>query len=129
VRPFWQRASVLAVPLETGGGTRIKILESFAAGVPVVSTPIGCEGINGRHGEHLLVASREQFADALTTVLMAPAAAAERAVAARQLAEQEYDWRAIGARAAEQALAAAGDGRRCRATPSGVGMPAEVSAR
>ena len=59
VRPYWERASLLAVPLEAGGGTRIKILESFAAGVPVVSTPVGCEGIAGRHGEHLLVAPRE----------------------------------------------------------------------
>ena len=56
---------MLAVPLEAGGGTRLKILEAFAAGLPVVSTPVGCEGIDGVHEEHLLVADRSQFADAI----------------------------------------------------------------
>ena len=44
VIPYLREASVLAVPLEAGGGTRLKILEAFAAGLPVVSTPVGCEG-------------------------------------------------------------------------------------
>jgi glycosyltransferase involved in cell wall biosynthesis len=129
VRPYWQRASLLAVPLEAGGGTRIKIVESFAAGVPVVSTPIGCEGIAGRHGEHLLVASRDDFAGAVTAVLTDPAAAAVRAAAARFLAEREYDWWAIGARAAAHVLAAAADGRACAVAARPIPIQAEVSAR
>jgi len=128
VRPYWQRASLLAVPLEAGGGTRIKIVEAFAAGVPVVSSPIGCEGIDGRDGEHLLIAPRDAFADAVTAVLTDPGAAAARAEAARQLAERHYDWWAIGARAAEHALAAASD-RRMRGVPAAARIQAEVTAR
>ena len=128
VRPYWQRASLLAVPLEAGGGTRIKIVEAFAAGVPVVSSPIGCEGIAGRDGEHLLIAPRDAFADAVTAVLTDPGAAAARAGAARQLAERHYDWWAIGARAAEHALAAASD-RRMRGVPAAARIQAEVTAR
>jgi glycosyltransferase involved in cell wall biosynthesis len=101
VRPYWEQADMLAVPLETGGGTRIKILESFAAGVPVVSTPIGCEGIDARHPEHLLIARREEFAGAVIQGLRDPLAAAARAASARALARRHYDWGSIGARAAE----------------------------
>jgi polysaccharide biosynthesis protein PslH len=129
VRPYWQRASLLAVPLEAGGGTRIKIVESFAAGVPVVSTPIGCEGIAARHGEHLLVAGKDAFADAVTAVLTDTAGAVSRAIAARLLAEREYDWWAIGARAAEHALAAAADGRTSRVPAHDMRILPEVSAR
>jgi glycosyltransferase involved in cell wall biosynthesis len=101
VRPYWEQADLLAVPLETGGGTRIKILEAFAAGVPVVSTPVGCEGIDARHPEHLLIASRDRFADAVVESLGDSMGAIERAANARVLARQQYDWGAIGARAAE----------------------------
>ena len=45
-RPFWSRAAVSVVPLLAGGGTRLKILESAACGVPVVSTAIGAEGLD-----------------------------------------------------------------------------------
>ena len=129
VAPYWQRASLLAVPLEAGGGTRIKIVEAFAAGVPVVSSPIGCEGIAGRDGEHLLIASRDRFADAVAAVLTDPAAAAVRAEAARVLSERHYDWWAIGARAAEHALSAAAD-RPARGLPATARrITAEVGAR
>src|SRR5262249_61440473 len=112
VRPHGQRASLLAVPLETGGGTRIKILEAFAAGVPVVSTLVGCEGIAAANGEHLLVAPREAFAASVIDVLENPAAAKTRAAAARALAEQEYDWWSIGARAAERLMLVASGNHR-----------------
>jgi glycosyltransferase involved in cell wall biosynthesis len=97
--PYFRGAHVLAVALEAGGGTRLKILEAFAAGLPVVSTAVGCEGIDGVHEQHLLVAGRAQFADALVQVLLDPAAAAERAARAQELARQSYDWSAVGRRA------------------------------
>jgi glycosyltransferase involved in cell wall biosynthesis len=56
ITPYLADASLLAVPLATGGGTRHKILESFAAGLPVVSTPVGCEGIAAVDGRELIVA-------------------------------------------------------------------------
>ena len=65
IKPHLDQAKVLAVPLDSGGGTRLKILEAFAAGLPVVSTPIGCEGLGVRHGEHLIVVDRNDFADGI----------------------------------------------------------------
>ena len=115
VVPYFRSAHVLAVPLEAGGGTRLKILEAFAAGLPVVSTPVGCEGIDGIHDEHLLVADRPQFADAIVRVLLDPAAARERADRAQQLAQQFYDWSVVGRRAVDAvACASAAIGGRPR---------------
>src|SRR6516162_6324246 len=56
VRPYLERAAVSVVPLRIGGGTRLKIYEAMAMGIPVVSTAIGAEGLPVRHGEHLLIA-------------------------------------------------------------------------
>jgi len=99
VMPHLQEASCLAVPLEVGGGTRLKILEAFAAGLPVVSTPVGCEGIEARHGVELVVATREGFGDALVALLEDPSAGERMAKCARSLVVERYDWKAIGASA------------------------------
>ena len=93
---YFEQSSLLAVPLDSGGGTRLKILEAFAAGLPVVSTPVGCEGIDCRHGEHLWVAERDQFAAGLLEAIEAPQLAAEFAERGRALAEATYDWSVIG---------------------------------
>jgi glycosyltransferase involved in cell wall biosynthesis len=105
VRPYLAEASLLAVPLDAGGGTRLKILEAFAAGLPVVSTAIGCEGIAAEHGRHLTVAERPGFADAVATVLRDPESAGRRAAAARELASCVYDWRVVGSGALSAVLA------------------------
>jgi glycosyltransferase involved in cell wall biosynthesis len=90
--PYLRRSAMLVVPLHSGSGMRVKILEAFARGIPVVSTTIGVEGIEARNGEHLLVAdSPEAFAGAVMDVLHDPVAAAARATAARRLVEERYD--------------------------------------
>jgi glycosyltransferase involved in cell wall biosynthesis len=99
VVPFYREASAFVVPLEAGGGTRLKILEAFAAGVPVLSTPIGCEGIDGRANEHLVVAERAAFVNAAVRLLERPVEGEALARAARQLANDRYDWTVVGARA------------------------------
>ena len=96
---YLEQASVLAVPLDSGGGTRLKILEAFTAGLPVVSTPVGCEGIDCRHGEHLWVAERDWFAEGLLEAIDAPQLATEFAERGRKLAEETYDWSVVGKRA------------------------------
>ncbi|MBL6707233.1 MAG: glycosyltransferase, partial [Planctomycetaceae bacterium] len=101
VGAYLEQASILAVPLDSGGGTRLKILEAFAAGLPVVSTPVGCEGIECRHGEHLWVTDRSRFAEGLLDALNAPQLATEFAERARTLAEETYDWSVIGKSACE----------------------------
>src|SRR4029077_17036518 len=56
VRPFYREALAAVVPLNVGGGSRLKILEAMAAGVPVVSTRLGVEGLNVNDGENILLA-------------------------------------------------------------------------
>ena len=109
VGPYWQDAHLLAVPLQAGGGTRLKILEAFAAGVPVVSTPMGCEVIVGADERHLLVVPRHQFTEGILSVLSDRAMAESLARAARALAREVFDWSIVGRNAVvavEAALAA-----------------------
>ncbi len=94
--PYLQDAHVLAVPLNSGGGTRLKILEAFAAGLPVVSTPVGCEGLGVTHGEQLLIADRECFADTIATLLNDEPQGTRLASEARRLVRQRFDWLTIG---------------------------------
>lgn len=92
LEPFWMNASALAVPILSGGGVRVKILEAMAMGVPVVSTTIGCEGLAVRHGEHLLVADTpKDFALACAAVLQDENLARDLARNARQLIVERYD--------------------------------------
>lgn len=93
VRPFLARSSALAVPLRIGGGSRLKILEALASGVPVVSTAVGAEGLRLRAGEHLdVVASETDMPAALLRVLRDPDAAAARCHRGREVVLQEYGW-------------------------------------
>jgi glycosyltransferase involved in cell wall biosynthesis len=101
VRPHLAEAHVIAVPLESGGGSRLKILEAFAAGVPVVSTPVGCEGLAVMSDQHLIIVPRERIADAVVSLLRDPSRARRLAQQARQLVEREYDWAAVGSRASD----------------------------
>ncbi len=55
VSPYYRQATVCLAPIRFGGGTRVKIIEAFAHGRPVVSTTVGCEGLDVVPGEHLLV--------------------------------------------------------------------------
>lgn len=97
VLPYYRRAAVAVVPLRSGGGTRLKILEAFAAGTPVVSTRVGAEGLDVVDGRHLLLAdSPEEFAAAVGRLLIDPGMRAELAQRGRHLVEQRYDWPMLG---------------------------------
>ena len=92
--PYLRESAMLVVPLHSGSGMRVKILEAFSRGIPVVATTIGIEGIDARHNEHLLVADgADAFAQAVVNILHDPIAARQRATAARRLVEQQYDRR------------------------------------
>jgi sugar transferase (PEP-CTERM/EpsH1 system associated) len=99
VAPYYQRSAVCVTPLRAGGGTRLKILEAMALGRPVVSSTVGCEGLDVRDGEHLLIAdSPEQFARQ-TARLLSDERLCERIVRqARQLVEERYDWEVVAQR-------------------------------
>jgi len=93
VRPYYQRARVSAVPLRSGGGTRLKILESMAFGTPVVSTRVGCEGLAVEDGRNILVAdSPADFARRICDVIQSASQWQALSQAGRQLVEEQYDW-------------------------------------
>lgn len=93
VLPYFRKADVLVVPLRYGAGTRIKILEAIAAGIPVVTTSKGCEGVEVTNGEHLLVAdSPEEFASAVQRVIEDDNLRNSITQNARELVERNYSW-------------------------------------
>jgi len=97
VRPYVLGARVCPVPLRSGSGTRLKILEAFAARRPVVSTRIGAEGIAVTDEENLLLADDpEAFAAAVIRVVKDAELSGRLGEAGRALAEERYSWRAIG---------------------------------
>jgi glycosyltransferase involved in cell wall biosynthesis len=116
VLPFFHQSHVLAVPLQAGGGTRLKILEAFAAGLPVVSTPIGCEGLGTHHGEQLLVADRAGFAAAIVRLLRNAEEARQLADRARPFVRERYDWSVVGDDACD-AVASAAETSRMEPAP------------
>ena len=108
VRPHLADATVLAVPLFQGGGTHLKVLEAFAAGLPVVSTTKGAEGLGARDGTHLLVAeTAAEFVEAALAVWRRPALGARLRAEARALVARRFSWQAVGA-AVRPAIAALG---------------------
>lgn len=102
VRPYVHRAAVSVVPLLVGGGTRLKILESMAMGKAIVSTTIGCEGIDARDGDTIRFADTpEQFARTVVELLASPEARVGLGTRARAFVEANYRWSAILSRVAE----------------------------
>ena len=99
VRPCFAEATAMPVPLFQGGGTRLKVLEAFAAGVPVVSTTKGVEGLGVRDGMHLLIAeSAADFVDALIAIWRDPTLADRLTANARVLVAERFSWETVGMR-------------------------------
>ncbi|MGV3658749.1 MAG: glycosyltransferase [Prosthecobacter sp.] len=93
VQPHVHACSLIAVPLLAGGGTRIKIFEAMAMGVPVVSTTIGAEGLPVQHGAEIQIADTpEDFATQTALLLTDTAAATALAMRARALMERRFGW-------------------------------------
>lgn len=97
VRPYYASAVAAVVPLRSGSGTRLKILEAMAAGVPVVSTRLGAEGIEAEKNIHLLLADTEhEFTEAISSIVASPQTRNQLSHAGRTLACKLYDWSVIG---------------------------------
>lgn len=97
VRPFYASAAAVVVPLRVASGTRLKILEAMAAGVPVVSTRLGAEGIDVTQNVHLLLAdTNAEIISALDWIVTSTETSSRLASAARNLVVQRYDWATIG---------------------------------
>jgi len=87
------RAQVAVVPLLAGSGTRFKILEAWAAALPVVSTSIGAEGLPARDGEHLLLADTpEAFIAAVSRLLTCKDLRSALGNSGRKLLEKDFTW-------------------------------------
>lgn len=105
VRPYLWKSSLSIVPLRVGGGTRLKIFEAMAAGIPVVSTTIGAEGLPAKHGNTIQIAdSGAAFADECLALLSQPAAHERLSQAALNLVVQNFSWEQV-TRRFESALA------------------------
>ncbi|MET0396653.1 MAG: glycosyltransferase [Longimicrobiaceae bacterium] len=97
IQPYVQSAACYVVPLRVGGGTRLKIVDAWAMGKAMVSTSIGCEGLEARDGENILVRDTpEDFAAAVESVLADAELRRRLEEGARETAERVYDWDVIG---------------------------------
>ena len=93
---YWANARVFVVPLRAGGGMRVKILDAWARGIPIVSTTIGAEGIIYQSGKDILVAdTAEDFALAVQKILTDNDLAQTLSHNGRRNLEDCYDWRKI----------------------------------
>lgn len=95
IREAYEMADVLVAPIEGPGGTRLKILEAMASGVPVVTTKIGIEGLDVRDGIHALIRNTEQdLTEATVRVLTDKKLSEKIATNARKLVREKYNWEA-----------------------------------
>jgi glycosyltransferase involved in cell wall biosynthesis len=89
-------SDVAVAPLFQGSGTRLKILEYFSCGLPVVSTSIGAEGLNVKEGVNIFIEDDlERFAFRIIELLENKRLASDVGRAARELARNTYDWKYI----------------------------------
>lgn len=92
--PYLEAAAILVVPVRAGGGMRVRILEGFARGIPMVTTTLGLEGIEAKPGRDILVAdSPAGFAHAASGLLRDKGLRAELSSNGRKLVVEKYDWR------------------------------------
>lgn len=91
-RAYLAGAHVYVVPMRIGGGVRLKVLEAMALGVPIVSTSLGVEGIDGLDASHCTVADPP---DAMAAAIVATLASPPATTLARDFVVANYDWRVI----------------------------------
>ncbi len=99
VRPYFEKATAYVCPIEDGGGTRLKILDALAMGVPVIGTSFACSGLGLKSGKHVLLADTpEDFAHRINQTLADEALRRSLAKAGREIVEERYSWPVIGRR-------------------------------
>jgi glycosyltransferase involved in cell wall biosynthesis len=96
VREYMAKAEMLVVPLRIGGGMRIKILEALAMKKAVVSTSVGCEGIDVKHGEDLLVADSEDgLVKGISVLIENRNYRTKLGIQGCQTVQEKYSWESI----------------------------------
>lgn len=97
VRPYFARAMAVVCPIRDGGGTRVKILDAMAMGMPIISTTIGCEGIDVVPGVDLLIADKPgEFIEQILVLYNDDGLRATLGARARTKAQEIYSWDIIG---------------------------------
>lgn len=97
IRPYMANADAAIVPLKVGGGTRLKILEAMAAGVPVVSTVLGAEGLEVTTGENILIGKTdEEFASAVIKLVNNKSLSEMITRNGLEFVHKYYSWEVIG---------------------------------
>ncbi|HEC35785.1 MAG TPA: glycosyltransferase [Anaerolineae bacterium] len=91
-RPYYEQASVFIVPLRLGGGTRLKIIEAMAMGLPVVSTTIGAEGLDIHPGADILIADDAALFTSEVLRLLSDRDLARRIAEGGRRLARRYDW-------------------------------------
>ncbi len=110
VRPFYREAIAAVVPLNVGGGSRLKILEAMAAGVPVVSTKLGAEGLDSSDGENILLTDGPgQIAEAVIRIIDDRELEKRLIAGGSALVRERYDWSTLGAKLLAQYQAMASE--------------------
>lgn len=94
VRSYFEKSDAFVCPVRMGGGFRGKVLEAMAMGVPVVSTPLGAQGMPARDSDNMLLArTPESLAEGTVRLLTDKKLAGGIAASARCLVERDYSWR------------------------------------
>jgi polysaccharide biosynthesis protein PslH len=103
VRPYYREALAAVVPLNVGGGSRLKILEAMAAGVPVVSTRLGAEGLDVSDGENIVLAeTTTQLSQGILSVIDDSDLRTKLISGGHALVRARYDWSILGAKLLDQ---------------------------
>jgi glycosyltransferase involved in cell wall biosynthesis len=93
VRPAYRECDVVAIPLPVSAGTNIKLMEAMACGRAIMSTPVGCQGLDLEDGADLLVSEiGRAFGDAICRLLMDESTREQIAARARRTAQERFDW-------------------------------------
>lgn len=93
VRPYVAQSEIFVVPLRIGAGTRLKILEAMAMKKPVISTGIGCEGLDITHKGNIIVSDKsDDFAEKVIELFKNPSLAGNLGMSGRNLVEEKYSW-------------------------------------
>jgi len=96
IRPYLRQAQIFLAPIRTGSGTRQKILDAMAMGLPVVSTSVGSEGIEAEDGESICLAETPaEFREKVRRLIQDPELRRRLARGGRRLVEQRYSRRAV----------------------------------
>lgn len=99
VRPYFQKSTVFVCPITDGGGTRLKILDALAMGMPIVSTTFAASGLRLYDGKHLLLADTPaDFVSKVCRLLSDKAQRADLTLASREVVVSAYAWEVIGQR-------------------------------